>query len=147
MLGLLCDKLVSATLLVLNLLAPVEVHVDTNRAYAAGTGHQADVYRPTGPGPSPVLVFLYGGGWRNGSKEDVAYVGAALARKGFVVVIPEYRHFPPRASPTSSPTTPPRSPGRSATHPSSAAIPAGSSWRVTPPAPGRRRCWGSTRGG
>ncbi|WP_342109510.1 alpha/beta hydrolase [Methylobacterium sp. SI9] len=94
MLGLLCDKLVSATLLVLNLLAPVEVHVDTNRAYAAGTGHQADVYRPTGPGPSPVLVFLYGGGWRNGSKEDVAYVGAALARKGFVVVIPEYRHFP-----------------------------------------------------
>lgn len=94
MLGLLCDKLVSATLVVLNLLAPVEVHVDTNRAYAAGSGHQADIYRPNAPGPSPVMVFLYGGGWRNGSKADVAYVGAAFARRGFVVVIPEYRHIP-----------------------------------------------------
>ncbi|MEL6059950.1 MULTISPECIES: alpha/beta hydrolase [unclassified Methylobacterium] len=94
MLGLLHDKLLSATLLVLNLLAPVDVHVDANRAYAAGDGHRADIYRPNGMGPSPVMVFLYGGGWRNGSKEDVAYVGAALARRGFVVVIPEYRHFP-----------------------------------------------------
>lgn len=94
MLGLLCDKLVSATLVVLNLLAPVEVHVDANRPYAAGDGHQADIYRPSAPGPSPVLVFLYGGGWRNGSKADVAYVGAAFARRGFVVVIPEYRHVP-----------------------------------------------------
>ena len=94
MLGLLCDKLVSATLLVLNLLAPVEVHVDADRAYAAGSGHQADIYRPATAGPSPVLVFLYGGGWRTGSKADVAYVGAAFARRGFVVVIPEYRHFP-----------------------------------------------------
>ena len=94
MLATLFDKLVGATLVVLNLLAPVEVHVDTNRAYAAGHEHQADIYRPNGSGPSPVLVFLYGGGWRSGSKEDVAYVGAAFARRGFVVVIPEYRHFP-----------------------------------------------------
>ncbi|SDO31956.1 Acetyl esterase/lipase [Methylobacterium phyllostachyos] len=94
MLGLLCDKLVSATLLVLNLLAPAEVHVDTDLPYAAGSGHRADVYHPNATGRSPVLVFLYGGGWRTGSKADVAYVGAAFARRGFVVVIPEYRHFP-----------------------------------------------------
>lgn len=94
MLGLLCDKLVSVTLLALNLLAPVEVHVDRDRAYAPGRGHEADIYRPNAPGPSPVVVFLYGGGWRTGSKADVAYVGAALARRGLVVVIPEYRHVP-----------------------------------------------------
>lgn len=94
MLATLIDKLVGATLVVLNLLAPVEVHVDTNRGYAAGSEHQADIYRPNGSGPSPVLIFLYGGGWRTGSKADVAYVGAAFARRGFVVVIPEFRHFP-----------------------------------------------------
>ncbi|MCJ2090889.1 alpha/beta hydrolase [Methylobacterium sp. E-005] len=94
MFGLLCDKIVSATLVVLNLLAPVEVHVDADRAYAAGGGHLADIYRPDAPGPSPVMVFLYGGGWRTGSKASVAYVGAAFARRGFVVVIPEFRHFP-----------------------------------------------------
>ncbi|MCJ2136274.1 alpha/beta hydrolase [Methylobacterium sp. J-026] len=94
MLSLLCDKLVSATLVLLNLLAPVEVHVDRDLAYAPGIRHEADIYRPSVPGPSPVLVFLYGGGWRTGSKEEVAYVGAAFARRGFVVVIPEFRHFP-----------------------------------------------------
>ena len=99
MLSLVSETAVSLTLLILNLLAPVEVQVDKGRAYAAGESHQADIYRPSGPGPHPVVVFLYGGGWRSGSKEDVAYVGAAFARRGFVTVIPEYRHVPAASLP------------------------------------------------
>lgn len=94
MLSLLSDKIVSMTLLVLNLLAPIEVRVQKGLAYAEGSPHRADVYRSNASGPAPVVVFLYGGGWRNGAKEEVAYVGAALARRGFVAVIPEFRHFP-----------------------------------------------------
>lgn len=94
MLSLVSEAAVSLTLLILNLLAPLDVRVDKGHAYAAGAFHQADIYRPNAPGPHPVVVFLYGGGWRSGSKEDVAYVGAAFARRGFVTVIPDYRHVP-----------------------------------------------------
>ncbi|SDA14183.1 Acetyl esterase/lipase [Methylobacterium sp. UNC378MF] len=97
MLSYLGDTIVGLTLAVLNALAPLEVHVDTGIAYADGIEHRADVYRPAAAGPCPVVVFLYGGGWRTGSKEEVAYIGAAFARRGFVAVIPEYRHVP-RAS-------------------------------------------------
>jgi acetyl esterase/lipase len=94
MLSYLYERLVGATLVALNLLAPLEVRVQTDLAYAAGSVHRADVYRPNAEGPHPVLVFLYGGGWRSGSKDDFAYVGAALARRGIVTVIPDYRHVP-----------------------------------------------------
>lgn len=94
MLSYLSGKLVSATLMILNLLAPVEVRVQKDLAYAAGSQQLADVYQPSAEGPHPVVVFLYGGGWRSGSKTAFAFVGAALARQGFVAVIPEFRHFP-----------------------------------------------------
>ncbi|WP_457104983.1 alpha/beta hydrolase [Methylobacterium sp. P5_C11] len=94
MLSYLGDQIIGLTLAVLNALAPLEVHVQTGVAYAEGTQHRADIYRSTAAGARPVVVFLYGGGWRTGSKDEVAYVGAALARRGFVVVIPEYRHVP-----------------------------------------------------
>lgn len=94
MLSYLGDQIIGLTLAVLNALAPLEVHVQTGVAYAEGTQHRADIYRSTVSGARPVVVFLYGGGWRTGSKNEVAYVGAALARRGFVAVIPEYRHVP-----------------------------------------------------
>lgn len=94
MLSALHDRLIGAVLAVLNLLAPHEVRVDRDRAYAAGENHTADIYRPSAAAPSPVVVFLYGGGWRSGAKDGFAYLGAAFARRGFVTVIPEYRHFP-----------------------------------------------------
>ena len=94
MLSYLSDRLVGATLAILNLLAPVEVRVEKDLVYAPGSPHRADVYRPAADGPRPMVVFLYGGGWRYGTKDAFAYVGAALARRGFVTVIPDYRHFP-----------------------------------------------------
>jgi acetyl esterase/lipase len=66
-------------------------------AYAAGERHSLDVYMParqsTGQA-TPVIVFFYGGNWVSGRREDYAFVGRALAARGFVVVIPDYRLYP-----------------------------------------------------
>ena len=64
-------------------------------AYASGPRHTLDVYAPrSATAPAPVLVFFYGGGWTSGSKETYRFVGAALAARGVLVVIPDYRLYP-----------------------------------------------------
>jgi acetyl esterase/lipase len=63
--------------------------------YGPGPRQTLDLYRPTdGDGVHPVVVFFYGGNWDSGSKEDYLFVGQALASRGFVVVIPDYRVYP-----------------------------------------------------
>ncbi|MEH6829172.1 carboxylesterase family protein, partial [Parasphingorhabdus sp.] len=32
--------------------------------------------------PLPVIVFIYGGGWRDGAKDQYAFTGRALANRG-----------------------------------------------------------------
>jgi len=44
--------------------------------------------------PLPVVIFIYGGGWRAGSKDEYAFAGRALAHRGYIAVIPDYRLFP-----------------------------------------------------
>lgn len=54
-----------------------------------------DIYRPTGAqGRTPVVVFFYGGSWRSGERAYYRFVGQALARRGVMVVIPDYRKAP-----------------------------------------------------
>ncbi|VXC76956.1 esterase/lipase/thioesterase family protein [Massilia sp. 9I] len=54
-----------------------------------------DIYQPaTGVDKAPVIVFFFGGNWVSGSRGDYAFVGQALAARGFVVVIPDYRLYP-----------------------------------------------------
>jgi acetyl esterase/lipase len=62
--------------------------------YGQRPRHLLDVYQPTIHGPSPVIVFFYGGGWEEGERGDYFFVGSALAARGFTVVIPDYRVFP-----------------------------------------------------
>ncbi|MFM7403381.1 MAG: alpha/beta hydrolase [Erythrobacter sp.] len=45
-------------------------------------------------GPLPVVIFWYGGGWAKGDRTSYAFAGRALAREGFLVVIPDYRKVP-----------------------------------------------------
>lgn len=59
--------------------------------YGALPRHRLDLYRPMGEGPWPLLVFLYGGGWESGSRQEYAFAGRAYASRGFVVVVPDYR--------------------------------------------------------
>jgi len=69
-------------------------------AYAPGDRHTLDVYAPhTEAAPRPVIVFLYGGTWISGAKADYAWVGAALARQGYVAIIADYRIYPNGAWP------------------------------------------------
>lgn len=44
--------------------------------------------------PFPVVVFIYGGGWRAGSKDEYAFAGRALASRGYITVLPDYRLYP-----------------------------------------------------
>ncbi len=48
---------------------------------------------------APVVVFFYGGSWNSGSKDDYSFVGEALASRGIVVVIADYRLYPASALP------------------------------------------------
>lgn len=40
------------------------------------------------------IMFVYGGNWREGSKDDYGFVGAQLAKRGYDVSIPDYRLYP-----------------------------------------------------
>ncbi|WP_428032000.1 alpha/beta hydrolase [Ancylobacter sp.] len=80
----------------LNALARLEaVQVTENLSYADGPRHRLDVYAPSGQGQGrPVVVFFYGGGWEAGERAMYRFVGAALASRGFVTIIPDYRLYP-----------------------------------------------------
>ncbi|MBK7857457.1 MAG: alpha/beta hydrolase [Archangiaceae bacterium] len=69
-------------------------------AYWEGEGfdtakHRLDVYAPKGPGPYPVVVFVHGGGWILGDRQqpggNYVQLGRRLASQGVVAVIPSYR--------------------------------------------------------
>ena len=49
---------------------------------------------------SPIVVFFYGGSWKRGEKEKYGFVGHSLSRKGYIIVIPDYRLFPEVTFPT-----------------------------------------------
>ena len=63
-------------------------------AYAAHSRHRLDICRPVGAAAAPVVVFFYGGAWRSGNKKLYRYVAKALARRGYVAVVPDYRIYP-----------------------------------------------------
>lgn len=63
--------------------------------YGSHPRHMLDVYQPAEQtGPAPVVVFFYGGNWRSGERGDYLFAGEALASRGFVAVIPDYRLHP-----------------------------------------------------
>jgi len=53
-----------------------------------------DIYRPHGAVNAPVVIFFYGGSWNSGSKSLYPFVAATLARRGNIVVVPDYRLYP-----------------------------------------------------
>ncbi|HEY8682778.1 MAG TPA: alpha/beta hydrolase [Rhodanobacter sp.] len=53
-----------------------------------------DIYRPTDARHAPTVVFFFGGSWKSGKRQWYAWVGEALAKRGLVVVIPDYRLWP-----------------------------------------------------
>ena len=47
----------------------------------------------------PMVVFVHGGSWENGSKEDYAFVGESLAQAGYVTAVINYRKAPEHVYP------------------------------------------------
>ena len=57
-------------------------------------GLKLDVWRPKDGGPHPVIIFFYGGGWAHGERGHYGFAAKALAARGYIVVVPDYRKVP-----------------------------------------------------
>jgi acetyl esterase/lipase len=67
----------------------------TGLAYGPAPRQKLDVYLPPGaPKGAPVAVFFYGGAWDSGRRQDYSWVGRALAARGFVTLVADYRLYP-----------------------------------------------------
>lgn len=54
-----------------------------------------DLYAPRrADGPLPVIAFFYGGAWESGHRQGYAFAARALAARGFLVAVPDYRLVP-----------------------------------------------------
>lgn len=64
-------------------------------AYGPLPRQKLDLYRPERPrADGKAVIFFYGGSWDSGAKGDYLFVAQALAARGVVVVIPDYRLYP-----------------------------------------------------
>lgn len=71
--------------------------VGRDLAFGADRRQRLDLYRSTTsatPSQLPIIVFLYGGSWSSGEKGGYRFVGQALAARGFLVAVPDYRLVP-----------------------------------------------------
>lgn len=66
----------------------------TDLKYGDAPRQVLDVYAPPSATRAPVVVFIHGGSWTGGSKDEYKFVGASLARAGFVTVVISYRLAP-----------------------------------------------------
>ncbi len=80
----------------LNAITPAgEVQKDV--AYGEHARQKLDIYRPASTAPAggwPVVVFLYGGSWNTGDRADYKFVGAAMASRGVLTLVADYRLYP-----------------------------------------------------
>ncbi|RYX96907.1 MAG: alpha/beta hydrolase [Comamonadaceae bacterium] len=86
----------------LNATVPTDTYRRTaDVAYGPNPRQKVDVYQPlpaallaTGAAKPPLVVFFYGGSWSSGDRADYRFVGEALASRGIVVVVADYRLSP-----------------------------------------------------
>ena len=71
--------------------------LNANVAYGPLARQRLDIYRPADAAPAagwPVVVFFYGGSWNRGEKGDYKFVGEALASRGVMTLVADYRLYP-----------------------------------------------------
>ncbi|ORU90688.1 MAG: hypothetical protein A6F71_06950 [Cycloclasticus sp. symbiont of Poecilosclerida sp. M] len=69
--------------------------LQTNISYGSQRRQTLDIHVPSTLREStPVIIFIYGGRWQSGTKEEYQFVGQALAKRGIMTVVPDYRLFP-----------------------------------------------------
>lgn len=82
---------------ILDAIVPREGYArETDQPYGGGARRTLDVYVPTGAKATaaPMLVFFYGGNWRDGDKGIYRFLGQAFAARGIVTIVPDYRLYP-----------------------------------------------------
>ncbi len=66
-----------------------------NLPYADDPRHVQDLYIPKKlVRDKPIVVFIHGGAWDVGHKDDYKFVGLALSEMGYITAIPNYRLYP-----------------------------------------------------
>lgn len=83
----------------LNAIIPQTHYTVTTASYGEHARQRMDVYVPSEAkqrqyGKKAAIVFVYGGAWREGNKEDYKFVGHALTELDHPVIIPDYQLFP-----------------------------------------------------
>ena len=81
--------------------APADVHGLVNERYGAGPDMLLDVFRPaSASGPLPLVVWVHGGGFVGGTKDELAGYFKLVASNGFAVAAPRYSLAPGHRYPT-----------------------------------------------
>ena len=70
------------------------LRVASDLRYGDAPRQTLDVYAPPTAKGAPVVVFIHGGSWTGGSKDEYKFVGASLARAGYVTLVISYRLAP-----------------------------------------------------
>lgn len=82
----------------LNALTPSDTYRPTRDvAYGPLPRQKLDIYAPVSAAPAagwPVVVFFYGGSWTAGERADYRFVGEALAERGVLTLVADYRLYP-----------------------------------------------------
>jgi acetyl esterase/lipase len=73
---------------------PAAVHADVPYDERFGEATSMDVYEPDGDGPHPGVMFIHGGAWAAGSKDEYTDAAKRLARSGYVTATINYRLTP-----------------------------------------------------
>lgn len=61
-----------------------------NERYGKSDVQFLDIFAPKGASRGPVVVYLHGGAWLRGSRQDTVYPAPAITGKGAALVVPEF---------------------------------------------------------
>jgi acetyl esterase/lipase len=87
-----------AALEIFNTLVPKDadsIFWQADMAYGPDPRQKLDIYMPRqSSGPLPMVLFVHGGSWQEGNKRGYGFVGRALAARGFMTLVMNYRLHP-----------------------------------------------------
>lgn len=79
----------------MNYLAP-RFHVTRMKdlPYASDERHSLDLYLPKKQTHQDIVVFVHGGAWDTGHKNEYQFAGLAFSELGYITAVPSYRLYP-----------------------------------------------------
>jgi alpha-beta hydrolase superfamily lysophospholipase len=78
----------------LRLMSQFQSHSGQTLRYGDHPAQQSILHIPSQVKKSTLIVYIHGGGWRNGSPEGFSHIGDFFANRGFVTALLGYRKAP-----------------------------------------------------